>query len=951
MRGVLTMAKGLRAGAGYGALALGVALASPAFGQGSAEAMQDGAASGAEATTSTDAVQKAADIVVTGTLVRGIAPAGTNVLNVTQEQIESLGATNTTQILQSIPQMGNFASLSSAPQPVGNQQTTNRPSLRGGLPGFNSSGGSTTLVLLDGHRIVGMGIGSTAPDPDIIPPGAMRRTEVVTDGGSAIYGSDAVAGVLNFITRKDFKGIDMDVNYGLGDHYHTVSGNVTAGHAWDGGSIYISYNYAGHGQITGRDRDYIRQPLVATGFSSPSPQAVTSLSCPQGNVLVNNQIYALPYGAGAAVAGRANQCDLSDAGILFPRERRHSVMAGLSQHLNDAISIDLQAFYTNRKTEFYGGGGSPTSATVPSSNPFFAAHQIAGETSQVVYFQVPQGSHAYGQEIDLDAYGVTGTLTARLGSNWQLRVLGAYSESLTRSQSWGFNNDALTNALAASDPNVAFNPYNPSATNAATLAAITNYGTFGRAAQGLANGRAIIDGGLFNLPGGSVKLAAGIEYSLEMYRPQSGDTVLGGQNSGYGGLAIGGYAIVPSVAPLTRYDLSRNVKSAFGELVVPIFSGINGFGGMRELTVSLAGRIDDYSDVGSTFNPKIGVTWRPIKALRLRGAWGTSFNAPSLADTAAASPTRASYTYPLAYLPFLQPPSALVANGTYPAANPYQTILVLTGNDPNIKPQTAKTYSLGFDLQPAAAPGLRLSASWWGINFKNVISTPPITVQDLMYGSYGRLFTLNPTTAQEAAAIASTQTGSATGNRCYLASDCVYAILKNYKTNLGDFRMNGIDFSADYETPTGFGSISMGAAGTYELRRESRAGANAGWVNEFNMGGETPRFRIRTYLGGKIGGFQAQAALSHRSGYGLPSPVGIPAQTSVSGFNLVDLYFRQELKGHGVLGNMSISLNIDNVFNQNPPEYRGVSSLGGLQGFINGFTVGRVFQFGLKKKI
>lgn len=888
-------------------------------------------------------------IVVTGTLVRGIAPAGTNVVSVSQEQIASLGATTTTQVLQSIPQMGDFANLTSSPQPVGNQQTTNRPSLRGGLPGFNSSGGSTTLVLLDGHRIVGMGIGSTAPDPDIIPPGALRRVEVVTDGGSAIYGSDAVAGVLNFITRKDFNGLETDLNYGLGDKYHRASANVTFGHKWDSGSFYLSYGYAGHDQITGRDRDYIKQPLVASGFAAGGPQYITSLSCAQGNVVANNQVYALPYGSDKAVAGTANQCDLSDAGILFPKEQRHSVMAGLKQQLNDAISVDLQAFYTNRKTEFYGGGGSPTSVTVTASNPFFAAHQVNGESSQTVYLQVPQGSHPYGQEINLEAFGVTGTLTAKLNSNWQLRVLGAHSESLTRSQSWGFNSDALTNALSISDPNYAFNPYNPSATNPATLAAITNYGTFGRAAQALDNIRTIIDGELLHLPAGGVKLAAGLEYSLENYRPQGGDTVLGAQNTGYAGGSVGGYSIVPAVDPLVRYNLSRNVKSAFGEMVIPVISDANAITGIRELTISVAGRYDKYSDVGDTFNPKVGVTWRPVQSIRIRGAWGTSFNAPSLADTASAAPTKASYTYPLAYLPFLMPPQSMVDAGKFPAANGMQTILVLTGNDPDIKPQTAKTYSFGTDVQPTFIPGLKLSATYWGIDFKNVISTPPITVQGLMYGSYSRLFTFNPSAAQEAAAIASTQTKSATGNRCYLASDCVYAILKFYKTNLGDFRMNGIDFSADYDIPTGFGAIGIGTAGTYETRRESRASANVGWVNEFNTGGETPRFRIRTYVSAQLGKLYSKATWSHRSGYSLPEAVGYPAQNSVSGFDLLDLYFRYDLKASGALRNTSISLNIDNVFNQSPPEYRGVASLGGLQGFVNGFTVGRIAQIGLKK--
>src|SRR6202011_1324278 len=147
----------------------------------------------------------------------------------------------------------------------GNTVTVNRPNLRN-LPGNNTAGGSTTLVLRDGHRIVGAGITSTSPDPDIIPPGAIERVEIVPDGGSAVYGADAVAGVINFITRSRFDGVAVDGHYGIADNYHQFDTNITAGRDWGTGSLYASYNYTQNDAIYGRDRDYVKVFPNANGL-------------------------------------------------------------------------------------------------------------------------------------------------------------------------------------------------------------------------------------------------------------------------------------------------------------------------------------------------------------------------------------------------------------------------------------------------------------------------------------------------------------------------------------------------------------------------------------------------------------------------------------------------------------------------------------------------------------
>jgi outer membrane receptor for ferrienterochelin and colicin len=145
-------------------------------------------------------------IVVTGTLIRGEVPVGTNVVSVSTKDIEPSSATTVAELLTDVPQFDSFNALNMIGG-GGNFFTTIRPNLRG-LPG--SGGTSATLLLIDGHRMVGMGISSTTPDADFVPPGIIERIEIMPDGGSAIYGSDAVAGVVNFITKKRFDGVNVD---------------------------------------------------------------------------------------------------------------------------------------------------------------------------------------------------------------------------------------------------------------------------------------------------------------------------------------------------------------------------------------------------------------------------------------------------------------------------------------------------------------------------------------------------------------------------------------------------------------------------------------------------------------------------------------------------------------------------------------------------------------------
>jgi iron complex outermembrane receptor protein len=458
----------------------------------------------------------------------------------------------------------------------------------------------------------------------------------------------------------------------------------------------------------------------------------------------------------------------------------------------------------------------------------------------------------------------------------------------------------------------------------------------------------VLDGDLVTLPGGAVKLAVGAEYSSERWISRLGDSVPGAETTGSPAVIIGGKTILPAIAALPAHDLSRNVKSAFGELVIPIFGKDNATPGLKELTLSVAGRYDSYSDVGDTFNPRFGLTYKPSDWLKLRGSWGKSFNAPSLADAPSADITTVFFV-PSAF-GFLPAGSLLQSNGgPYPTPPANSYVYAVRGNSPNIKPQKAKTLSLGADFQPGFIPGLTASVTYYKIDLKGVISLPPGNGPQVVYRDFPAQITLNPTTQQLDALVASGQSFPF-GLPCHSAAinPCsVYAIVDLRKSNLGDFKLDGLDFNLSYKHDTSFGSVWLNVNANYELNRKFRSSSVLPFVDQ--LAANNSRFKSRAVLGGEVGNLLGQVAWSHGAGYKLDPAIGFVPQTHVSGFDLFDLYFRYDFKGERLLRDLSISLNINNVFDADPPEYRQFSP-GGIQGFTNGGTLGRLFQVGVSKK-
>ena len=808
-------------------------------------------------------------------------------------------------------------------------------------------GGATTLILVDGHRLVGMGNGSTEPDPDVLPPGIIDRVEIVPDGGSAQYGSDAVAGVINFITLRRFNGVRADASYGFADHFWRYDANLTVGRDWGSGSIYASYNYARNSDLLGRDRDYIRQfPDAITGR--------TSLTCSPGNITALAGVFS-PAGTvvgvprGGAVTA-PNQCDSSDDQSLNPASRRHSAFAGLTQDLAPGLTFELRGFYTNRRTSISGGAATysellapgglvPGFTTSPYATvgfiflpvpPFAAPYPNSANTIDLVEQvdgRIP--GHELHSTVELDTFSINPSITADLGHTFRLRVQTGYGESTARFIGDAVNEPALQAAIVSG----AFNPFAQTTTSSAVTDAVTNFESFNRTRQRQFDVKTTIDGDLFRLPAGAVKIAVGGEYLDERLIADNGQVIPGYE---YGGFA--GSALIPPQAGVRHFDLGRHVASAFGEIVAPIFGSGNG----PSLTVSAAGRYDHYNDVGDTFNPRFGATFKPISWVSIRGAYGKSFNAPSLADQPQASLTT-GYVLTGGTAAFFAPPASLTGAGQpYPAYNG-GTIVAIRGNAPGIQPQKATTWNVGFDIQPPFVPGLSLGATYYNIRYNNLIGVAPFQTPAVLYRDFRSLVTINPSQAFLDAQLA-TVNQYGIGSPPVVASQ-VYAFLDARKRNLGEFQLDGIDMRLSYQSRTGFGSLFANVNGTYELNRKQNAQAGAAFQDL--LAANNSRFRIRTSAGIEVGPVSGQVTWNHLAGYRLDPTVGYVPQSHIGAFDTFDLYFRVAVPALSVTHDTALTVNIDNVLNQDPPEYRGGNPIGGQQGILNGATIGRFVRFGL----
>jgi len=870
------------------------------------------------------------EIVVTGTMIRGVAPVGSSVGGLSSAQIQSTGAENTQQILTNLVQNSSFNNLAQTLPAAGVLLANVRvpiaqPNLRN-LPGCNGSGtGACTLVLVDGHRITPEGVQQSAVDPSVVPPGTIDRVEVILDGNSAIYGSDAVGGVINFITKKDINGTRVDGHYGFANGYTTYDADITSGATWDTGSLIFGYSYGHHDALFGADRGYAKSINWATG----QPFEMT---CDNANVSVGLANYSLP-----SFAPGLNTCDLGKFSTLYPAEVRNNGFLKLSQNIAEHVRFEISGFYTSNDEQANQGPLTGTSTITPANPYYEAIPGVAGTPPENVQFSFGPifGNQFAVADTRIQLGQVTPTLTVDVGS-WQIRTLFTYGRSITSYDNVDTNPNTLAQAIAGPIGSAApipiseaLDPYSLAATQNPAVFGTLYYHDRGYGVNRFTNFRSIADGQLFALPGGEVHAAVGVEYYNDDFTTAVTNPV--------------------STLLLPPYSASQHSDSVFGEFYVPMIGGGNRLPGVDALQLSVSGRYDHYPyGVGGVFDPKLGLVYAPIEWVKVRANWGKSFDAPTATDIARGLPSNSTISvFPLisAFAGIFTPHGTVFPPGL-------NALLLLTGTAPNLQPQSSTNWAVGGDITPPVVPNLTFSGTYYHILFKDIIGLPTVAGdQAPLFNNYPSLYAYNAnglTAAQLAPFISQAPlTGPASVAQAAANGQRLIEYIDGRVRNLGLAEIAGIDFSTNYAMKTGFGELDATFSGNYQLKDDTKYASASPSVDQlFAMG--FPRLNYALVVGSNISKIRAQVSWYHTSGYRVNPALGLnPSQTQVDAFDSVNLFFNYDLDGPGLAKDLGLSLGINNVFDADPPVYK----LNTGTGFApNIRTLGRLVQFGVAKK-
>ena len=803
-----------------------------------------------------------------------------------------------------------------------------------------------------------------AVDAGVVPTGVIDRNEVMLDGASAIYGSDAVGGVINLITRKRYDGVEVNARYGFADDYWQRDFSITAGKNWGSGGFVINYEYSQNSNILQHDRDYNK----ALNYLQPDPSnpgkylapSVTGLACDVPNVQNSNASITY-HVAGAGLASGPQYCWQNEWQTYNPSQKRHSLYLAGEQEIADGVKFDVTAVLTKRVQILNDGPvtssvsvPAPAGSTLPLLSQYYRADPGLTGAQRVSFSLGPVlGYDTQRAAVSVELFNVTPEITVDIG-RWQVRGLVNFGQSKTTSDVTALDTSAstgLTSLLNAGG----LNPYNVSSITAENLAKLKAmlHPVITTGKQQFTQVRLVGDGPLFTLPGGEVRAAFGAEWMQHRAEQQLTNRTT--------------FQLQPALSATTAS------KSVFGEVVIPLFSAENAVPLIHGLTLSASGRFDDYGQYGSTFNPRVAATYNPVDWITVHGSWSKSFRAPNAMDKLQATANVFCVNTTGQNGCIAGPGSPTILDPAYnlTAVGNTNAAIVLSGTDPNLGPEKATNWSIGLDLEPPIVPGLRLSASYWEIHFKNQIATPGTSTNAVFQNAYGvpgnlSQICVTPTGASTglctSTAIANFLTQGNGGDAALAAINAagytLTLLLDQRVTNLSSSSLAGIDVSASYSRPTGFGSIDARINASIPTRQESQVSIIRPITDTLLTG--TPDFRMTASLGATVGQFRAQATWRYSASYvaadwlclvdsttACPAtPTRRPDQVRVGQFDTVDLLFRYSFKSDNwAMKDLDLTLNINNLFNSHPP-----FSYTQTGGVVGGQTLGRLVEFGISKK-
>lgn len=868
------------------------------------------------------------EVVVTGTSIkRADAETALPVQVLKQEDIARTGATSVEELVRQISAASSSGASTTAQQTGFQQGAIATISLRG-------LGSGRTLVLINGRResVYGGGSGGAAGssvDISSIPVSAIERVEVLKDGASALYGSDAIGGVVNFILRSDYQGLQATVTGGTPTRAGGGTEETVSVYGGLGDLKSDRYNIAGGidfnhvGEIMGSSRPFATRYNVGygndvtSGFAFPAnvalfpskgtrsplagncgPDSLNDVNFPTQCRFDNSPFDAIQPAQQRISANLSGTFAVTDtnrlyAEVIYSQVKTQTTVQPVPLSFQNPLlpGNPYNAYLANLLATQYPGYHNPAAVPgtgaflLPPGSPYYpaafaAANNMAGLPLNLIYRDFANGLRHTEDTADTGrvVFGFKGS-----GGGWDYDTAVLYSEVKVKEDlQSGY---ALYSKIMPLLDTGTINPFGPT-TDPAALAdakAAEFVGQSFSSKTSLASLSGTATRDLFALPAGILKGAVGAEVRHETFSYDPSPSIQTGDIAGEGGNQL-------------PQSTSRNVESAYFELNAPVVTG---------LELDAAVRYDNYQRIGSTVNPKGSLRWQPVPWLIVRSSAGTGFRAPSLTDLYAAQA------------------SGVTGNGTrdpvkcatFDANNPACSFqfTTVTGGNPNLQPEKSDNFTFGTVFMPIKGLSLDLDGFW--IYLKDAI-----TVGGLNYA-----FILQ--NQQTAAQYANFINRDANGN---------IVSVNQANANLFKINVNGVDADLNYDIPVGdTAHVDLHVNGTYFLRYDLQ-NADGSWTPQIDRGlnaisGIISRWRHTAQVLYGTDLWNVSLTQNFQKKYhDTPSSITLVPR-DVSAYSTVD-----GQAAYTGLKSFQFTVGVKNMFNANPPYANYGAS---ANNFIGGYDV------------
>jgi len=761
---------------------------------------------------STAASQNDETIVITGSRIRrNPLDQDQPVTFLDEADIARTGLTSAADVIQRLPSSGG--ALNSR---FNNSGNFGNPPDGGGVGAGSAEvdlrylGSKRVLVLVDGLRYVNGASASGVPgatDLNSIPESMIERIEVLQDGASAIYGSDAIAGVVNIITRKKQDGFRLSAQLGVMSEGDGFTRNLQAsyGLSLNGGatSLVVGGNWVKQDGISSADRELSLFPTPGTTACDASCSSGT----PNGRFILLGQdltLIAPVIGRTPTIAdfrpfaGAPDRFNFAPFNFIQTPLERYGVFVNARQEFGDVAAFSLKGVWNRRNSKNQaaplplfvgpdaGNGNLLDTITIHSTNPFnpFGVTLNASNLAFIGRRVVEGGPRRYNQKVE--TYYLTATLDGKFevgGRDWYWDLNAAYGRNKAEQTVFGNVNAAnLAQALGpvanCTAPCVPFNIFGGAGSITPAMYDFVAFEQNDSSLQTQWDFTANLTGELFSLPGGPVGFAVGIEHRDQNGRFDPDEIV-----------ALGLGSDIPALPTRGGYT----VNEAYAELRLPLLRDTPFF---NRLELTGAARYSDYSTFGPTTTFKAGINWKPIEDLLFRGSWSEGFRAPSIGELFG-TPSRFDQEIvdPCSAVGGAIPAAVAAnciaagvpANGSYVQANPQ--LPVVTGGNLDLDPETSESWGVGAVWSPSFIPRLSLEANYFDIKVDGAIQA--IDAEVLL----GRCAENGD--ALSCAAITRSASGAVTQIRGLLQ-------------NIAGIETDGLDVTLNYRTgETGFGRFGL----------------------------------------------------------------------------------------------------------------------------------------------